>query len=139
MTSRRIYFRVASPAVTSVGTSSRILRLRSSRPPHPPTTHPGPGALPPIYKHHALENEPNWFAYFQYSFARYTRSHVIRGRTHHGTHAPARALRVLTSLHDVISTWSPPHTRTRIPKSVSTARPCQFVLSSGMLCPAPPN
>jgi len=50
-------------------------------------------------------------------------------RTHHGTHAPARALRGLTSLHDVISTWSPPHTRTRIPLSVSTARPYQFVLS----------
>jgi hypothetical protein len=57
-TSRIIYLRVAGPAVTSVGTSSRILRLRSSRPPHPPTTHPGPGALPPIYKHHALKRTP---------------------------------------------------------------------------------
>ena len=39
-TSRILYLRVASPAVTSVGTSSRILRLRSSRPPHPPTRVP---------------------------------------------------------------------------------------------------
>jgi hypothetical protein len=60
-------------------------------------------------------------------------------RTHHGTHAPARALRGLTSLHDVISTWSPPHTRTRIPLSVSTARPYQFVLSCACFARPPPH